>query len=97
MNLIWLPTARSDLRTILDYISDRNLAAANDLNSRIQSYAERLCDHPYIGRQGRIPKTREAVIHPNYILVYRVGADSVEIVNVLHSRRQYPLEVEGGS
>ena len=25
-------------------------------------------------------------MHPNYILVYRVGADTVEVVNVLHTR-----------
>ena len=41
-------------------------------------------------RSGRVPGTREAVAHPNYILIYKVGADAVEIVNVIHSRRQYP-------
>ena len=41
-------------------------------------------------RRGRIIGTREAVVHPNYILVYRVGADTVEVVNVLHTRREYP-------
>ncbi len=41
-------------------------------------------------RIGRVPETREAVVHPNYILVYRVGADSVEVINILHSRQQYP-------
>ncbi len=43
-------------------------------------------------RTGRLPGTREAVVHPNYILVYRVGSDVVEVVNVLHSRQQYPPE-----
>lgn len=45
-------------------------------------------------RPGRLPGTREAVVHPNYVLVYQVGSDSVEIVNVLHSRQQYPPEAE---
>lgn len=41
-------------------------------------------------RRGRLPDTREAVVHPNYILIYQVGIDSVEVLNVIHSRRQYP-------
>ena len=46
-------------------------------------------------RAGRIRGTREAVVHPNYILIYRVGSDAVEIVNVIHSRQQYPPEPTG--
>jgi len=34
--------------------------------------------------------TREAVVHPNYILIYRVGTDAVEIVSLVHARQQYP-------
>ena len=41
-------------------------------------------------RAGRTEGTREAVVHPNYVLVYRVGNDAVEVVSVMHSRQQYP-------
>ena len=41
-------------------------------------------------RTGRQPNTREAVAHPNYIVVYRVGADAVDILGVIHTRQQYP-------
>ena len=41
-------------------------------------------------RKGRRPNTREAVAHPNYILVYRVGADAVQILGIVHTRQQYP-------
>ena len=34
--------------------------------------------------------TRELVAHPNYVIVYRVSETTVEIVNVLHARQQYP-------
>ncbi|EPX8660772.1 type II toxin-antitoxin system RelE/ParE family toxin, partial [Shigella sonnei] len=33
---------------------------------------------------------REIVTHPNYIILYRVTASSIEVVNIVHSRRQYP-------
>lgn len=48
-------------------------------------------------RPGRIIGTREAVVHPNYILVYEVGIDAVEVMSVVHSRRQYPPESEDGT
>jgi plasmid stabilization system protein ParE len=56
----------------------------------IEACAEALPAHPYIYRPGRAPGTREAVVHPNYILVYRVTAEAVEIVNLVHARQQYP-------
>lgn len=41
-------------------------------------------------RAGRVPETREALVTPNYMLVYRVGADVIEILAVKHTRQQYP-------
>lgn len=56
----------------------------------IEAYAERLPEHPFLYRPGRTEGMREAVVHPNYILIYQVTAEAVEIVNVIHSRRRYP-------
>jgi len=28
--------------------------------------------------------------HHDYALIYQVGIDAVEVLNVIHSRRQYP-------
>jgi len=44
----------------------------------------------YLFRLGRVPGTREHVVHPNYIVVYQVGDDVIDILRVLHSRQQYP-------
>ena len=46
--LFWLPEARQDLHEIIDYISDRNPAAAGRIGDRIEHAADRLPDHPYI-------------------------------------------------
>ena len=45
---------------------------------------------PYLFRLGRVSGTREHVAHPNYIVVYRVGNDVIDILRVLHSLKQYP-------
>jgi toxin ParE1/3/4 len=87
--LIWRPEARQDVREIIDYISDHNPAAADRLGDAIEHVADRLPDHPYLHRAGRVPGTREAIVHPNYIVIYRV-TDIIEILAVIHARRQYP-------
>lgn len=90
LRLVWSAGARDDLLQILSYIAERNAAAARRLHETIRHAAELLPAHPYIHRPGRVAGTREAVVHPNYILVYRVGTDQVEVLTVLHARRQYP-------
>jgi len=90
LNLIWLEPALEQLETILDYIAERNAAAAERLQAAIEACAEGLADRPFLYRPGRVSGTREAVVHPNYILVYRVTADAVEIVNLVHARQEYP-------
>lgn len=90
MRLIWRPSARGDLREIINFISDRNPDAAERLNVVIECAAEQLTLHPFMGRPGRVPSSREMIAHPNYILIYEVGADHISILAVIHARQQYP-------
>jgi plasmid stabilization system protein ParE len=90
LKLIWLEPAALQLEAALEYIAERSEPAANQLQAEIEACAERLPNHPYMYRPGRIPGTREAVAHPNYILIYRVTAEAVEIVNLVHARQRYP-------
>ncbi len=86
----WLAKASSNLATIIDYISERNDTAAEELQDEIERAASQLPQHPYLYRPGRVAGTREIVVHPNYVVVYRVKPTVIEIINVLHSRQQYP-------
>lgn len=89
-HVIWLETASQDLDQILGYIEDRNLLAALDLQDSIEQAVSQLPFHPYLYRLGRVPGTRELVVHPNYLVIYRVTISAIEIINVLHARQQYP-------
>jgi toxin ParE1/3/4 len=93
LKLIWRETARQDVRRIFEFVAELDVRAALSLKERIETTAERLTQHPYMYRTGRLPETREALIHPNYLLIYSVAADSIEVLNVLHSRQQYPPQV----
>ena len=86
----WSEEAATDLVEIIDYIEQRNAVAARDLHLSIVQAAENLPQMPYLFRRGRVSGTREHVVHPNYIVVYQVGSDVIDILRVLHSRQQYP-------
>ena len=88
--VLWRSKARQSLASINRYIAERNPEAAQNIKDLIEITAFQLSEHPYLYRLGRFPGTREVVVHPNYIIVYRVTASAIEIVNVLHARQQYP-------
>jgi len=85
----WRPEARAALYEILDYIDEHNPQAAEELQADIEAATSALPQHPYLYRYGRVPGTREIVVHPNYLVVYRV-TDRIEILTVLHARQEYP-------
>ena len=85
----WSDEAQFDLAEIQFYIEQFNQAAALDLRQTIeQEPSDSLM--PFAFRPGRVPGTREYVVHPNYILVYRVDMTRIHVLRVLHARRQYP-------
>jgi toxin ParE1/3/4 len=89
--IIWKNSARSDLAKIVRYIAMTNPQAARRMRQRLQEAILPVVEHPYLYRQSeRVPGTREIVAHPNYIVVYQVKADSIDVLRVLHSRQQYP-------
>lgn len=90
MRLEWLDEASESYAEIIDYIADRNPKGARAIAALIDQTVERIVNNPYLYRPGRVPNTREAVAHPNYLVIYRVELTAVVIVAVLHARQQYP-------
>lgn len=85
----WRPEAVADLWEILEYIDERNPQAAEELYAEIERATSALPEHPYLYRLGRVLNTREIIVHPNYLVIYRL-TDRLEILSVLHARQQYP-------
>jgi toxin ParE1/3/4 len=89
MPVRWTRRALFRLDHIGDYIAQRNPAA--DAVTRLFTSGERLADHPEIGRQGRVPGTRELVMTDlPYIIVYRRVRDRLEILSILHTSQRWP-------
>ena len=95
MRIIWSPEARTDLREMVLYLSDKNPYAAKALYKRIETTTTELIDNPYIGRPGRVPGTRELVItNTSYILPYQIRQNRIEILRVYHGARKWPKQFD---
>ena len=88
--LDWKRQAESDLLKIAQHIAQDSPDAADHLLGLIVARAEALRNHPALYRVGRQRGTREMVVHPHYIVIYRVQKTVVEILRVKHTARRWP-------
>lgn len=94
MRIVWTPRAQRNLRDAARYLTQFNPGAALATVHLIRAAPRQLVHHPASGRPGRVEGTRELVIAgSSYILPYRVTHDSVEILAVLHTSRQWPEQL----
>jgi len=91
MNITWQEQALVNLDGALAHISrDNPVAAVRLLTQIVTSVDKMLAVHPSIGRPGRVAGTRELVVHKNYVLAYRMQAEDIQILAVMHSARLWP-------
>jgi toxin ParE1/3/4 len=98
MDVFWLDGAVADIQEIVAYIEADNPAAAQHVAAALHNAAIRLGSHPRIGRRGRRRGTRELVV-PSlpFIIAYRIRADRVEVIRVIHGRRDWHKAFKGRS
>lgn len=87
--------AETDLNNIIDYIAKDNPARAETFGQELRDKTLPLAQHPKLGRTGRpgLPAfVRELVVHPNYIVFYRVLGEfgTVEVLRVKHAAQKMP-------
>lgn len=87
MALKWTKTALRSVDEIAGFIAKDNPARATGFVLELKDAVTRLQVHPGMGRAGRVPGTRELVLHKNYIAIYRVRGDDVEILRLHHVAR----------
>lgn len=90
MRLVWRPEALADRDRIMDRIGRDNPDAAADLDEMFESKGEIARQRPTLYRKGRVHGTREIVAAANYVIVYAIKKDRVEVLRVMHARRQWP-------
>jgi toxin ParE1/3/4 len=88
MALKWTRTALGSVDEIAGYIAGDNPTRAASFVKELKAAVNKLQAHPGMGRAGRVPGTRELVFHKNYVAIYRVRGNEVEILRLHHVARQ---------
>ncbi|WP_306258404.1 type II toxin-antitoxin system RelE/ParE family toxin [Pararhizobium sp. IMCC21322] len=94
MNVNFTPEALSDLKHIHTYIAEFDPSAADRVISRIRQVTQIFENFPLLGREGLVKDTREfAVTGLPYTIIYKITSPTdIDILTVIHQRRQYPPE-----
>ena len=87
MSIKWTQVALRSVDDIAAYIANDNPIRATSFVLELQEAVTKLQAHPGMGRAGRVPGTRELVLHKNCIAIYRVRGDDVEILRLHHAAR----------
>ena len=91
MKLRWTQLALRDLSSAFEYLAEKDPSAPPLILPRIEKSLTALLAHPYIGRAGRVPRTRELIIAgTSFIIPYRITSETLELVAFMHTARRWP-------
>ena len=90
MRLDWTDDAKRDRKIIVSYIGLDNPKAARQMDLRFRAVARLLTQSPYSGRSSVIAGFREFTVHPSYRMVYEIWSETISIVALVHTARQWP-------
>ena len=96
MNVYWTESALADLDSIEEYIARHSAQYARAMVTRIFARSDQIASQPRLGPivpEFEDESIRELFENP-YRLVYRVEADRVDIVAVVHAARRLPRSFE---
>jgi toxin ParE1/3/4 len=89
MKTLWTEPAIEDLRNLHGYIARDSEVYANSFVQRIILAVDKLPDFPRLGRM--VPEADQEMIrellYQNYRIIYRIKSDLIEILTVIHGRR----------
>ncbi len=97
MKVEWTAGAKHDLKEIINYIALTNPQAAQRMNDRFHAAAALLRSSPYAGKLGALSSTREFISHPSYRMLYQIRGETVSILALVHTSRQWPPEPDGNA
>jgi toxin ParE1/3/4 len=80
--------ARQDLVDIWRYVAADDPAAADRLLDALDDKCGLLAQHPHLGpARDDIRQGLRYLVHGDYLILYRIVGPDVEIVRVVHARR----------
>ncbi|HLW65072.1 MAG TPA: type II toxin-antitoxin system RelE/ParE family toxin [Gemmataceae bacterium] len=93
----WSETATAEILSIRAYLSRTSPAYAQLVAEKIIRRTEQLADQPLVGAE--VPEygdeTLREVFERPYRIMYRVAADRIQVVAIIHASRQLPEQPPG--
>ena len=93
MEIKWLRKAIANLEAEFRYIAEDDPQAAERFVNEVWRLTQLLKEQPAMGREGRVPETRELILHNYpYIIPYRVRNKKIQILRVFHTHQKKPIK-----
>ncbi|HFP9663885.1 TPA: type II toxin-antitoxin system RelE/ParE family toxin, partial [Escherichia coli] len=81
MEIKWLRKAIANLEAEFRYIAEDDPQAAERFVNEVWRLTQLLKEQPAMGREGRVPETRELILHNYpYIIPYRVRNNIIQVL-----------------
>lgn len=90
MRVVWTPEALQDRDDIWNYIATENPHTAARMDQLFSDAAGSLSEFPKRGRPETVSGTRELIPHERYRLVYEIEGETVWVLALVHTARQWP-------
>ncbi len=87
LKLRWSKRALSQFDSIAEYIAQDNPVRAESFSKELRKKIE-ILKFQQIGVAGKVFGTKEYVLHPNYVAMYRVVKNEVQIITIFHTAQQ---------
>jgi len=88
LSLVISASAQTDLLDMWAWIAEDNLGAADGMLDRVLEVANRLAEWPEMGRaREELREGLRSFAVGSHVGFYRAGAERLEVVRVLHGRR----------
>ncbi len=87
LKLRWTNRALGRLDSIAAYIAKDNPQRAESFTNELRKKVE-ILKSQQIGTAWKIFGTKQYVLHPNYIAIYKVKGGEVQILTILHSAQE---------
>ena len=92
MTVHWTRTALRQLSAVYDYIAQHSERYARRMVDRITRRSEEIGRFPHLGwavAEYDCDEIREVLERP-YRIIYRIRADRIDVIAVIHAARQLP-------
>lgn len=101
LSIIKRPQAKRDIEECFVYIAEDNLDVGVYFLVAVEDTLEIIAQNPYIGSKKQVNSSKLKDVrmwrvksYPNYLIFYLVNNESIEIIRMIHAKRDFTIIFE---